>query len=193
MLFWQKEARPKIITPRRQKLPESYEFTSNTDPLQVNTSFSFETSSGNRYSIIFIEAIKVMDFLDDFPGLSNAIYVIVDNTFQNGNLGFDARIGITIITIIKHYLEEVDLNSILVFDCFVEDEKQIQRHNKFDRWYRQYAMDMEFVKLDEEIIAPQGSIYVPTFISILYRMAHPRKEYIPLELGKLRQLMKAAK
>ena len=48
------------------------------------------------------------------------------------------------------------MNSILVFNCDVQDGKQVKRHLKFDRWYKTYALDMEFIKIDEEIIAPKG-------------------------------------
>ena len=140
-----------------------------------------------------MEAVRVMDFLDELPVLSNAIYVIVENVEQNGELRFDSRIGATIVGVVKHYLEHVDLNSILVFDCFVEDGKQIKRHNKFDRWYRHYALDMEFVKMDEEILEPHGDVYVPSFVSILYRKSHPRKDHIEIEMVKLRSTMMKGK
>jgi hypothetical protein len=125
--------------------------------------------------------------------LSPMLYVIVDNTLQNGNAGFDARIGITIVHIVRHYLDAVNLNSILAFNCDAEDGKQVKRHNKFDRWYKTYASDMEFEKIDEEILAPVGEIYVPTFISILYRTDHPRREQIPLEMERLRKQMGVGK
>ena len=174
---------------RRPALPDSYKFTADSDPVGVNTTFLFETIAGHRYSITFIEATKVTDILDNFPVISNAIYVIVDNTLQNGKAALDARIGVTIVHIVKHYLSEVDLNSILAFNCDPEDGKQAKRHNKFDRWYKTYALDMGFEKIDEEILAPAGDEYVPTFISILYRIDHPRREHIPAEVEQLRKQM----
>ena len=178
---------------RRPPLPDSYEFIAKPDPVEVNAVYSFETTTGHKYSITFIEAVKITNLLDDLPVISNAIYVIVDNTLQNGKAGLDARIGITIVHIVKHYLHADDINSILAFNCDAEDGKQVKRHNKFDRWYRTYAADMGFEKIDEEILAPVGQVYVPTFISILYRTDHPRRERIPAEMEKLRNQMETGK
>ena len=172
-----------------------YEFTSNPSPAEINVDYQFETSNGHIYKVTFVEATRIIDILDNLPVISNAIYVIVDPVYCRGNLNFDMRIGSTVISIIKNYLFEIDRFSILVFNCDISDGRQIKRHHKFDRWFRAYAADLYFEKIDEEILEPdvKGSNYTSTFISILFASDHPRRTFIFEELSILRSLIGADK
>lgn len=165
-----------------------YQFDSNPSPVEINVDYQFETSNGHIYKVTFIEATRIIDILDNLPVVSNAIYVIVDPVYTQGNLSLDIRIGSTIIEIIKDYLVEIGHFSILVFNCDISDGRQINRHHKFDRWFRSYAADLNFEKIDEEILEPDatGSGYTATFISILFAANHPRKTIILKELSILR-------
>lgn|GEM_PF-1200075 len=165
-----------------------YQFSSNPSPIEINVDYQFETCNGHIYKVTFIEATRIIDILDDLPVISNAIYVIVDPVYIKGGLNLDIRIGSTVISIIKNYLVEVDHFSILVFNCDISDGRQIKRHHKFDRWFRAYATDLNFEKMDEEILEPDtsGSGYISTFISILFAVNHPRKAIILKELSILR-------
>jgi len=176
-------------------LIKPYEFSSNPSPVEINVDYQFETCNGHVYKVTFVEATRIIDILDNLPVVSNAIYVIVDPIYIQGNLNLDIRIGSTVIDIIKDYLLEIDRFSILVFNCDISDGRQINRHHKFDRWFRDHARDLNFEKIDEEILEPDetGSGYTATFISILYATDHPRKTIILQELSHLRATIGADK
>lgn len=190
-----KVAQLKTIILRKRSLIKPYEFSSNPSPVEINVDYQFETCNGHVYKVTFVEATRIIDILDNLPVVSNAIYVIVDPIYIQGNLNLDIRIGSTVIDIIKDYLLEIDRFSILVFNCDISDSRQINRHHKFDRWFRNYALDLNFEKIDEEILEPDetGSGYTATFISILYAADHPRKTIILQELSILRSTIGADK
>lgn len=164
-----------------------YTFTPESNPVEVNVSYTFVTKNGHEYRVTFSEVTKIMDFVDEMPVISNGIYVIVDAVHENGMLGFDGRLGITIVEIIRHYLDHIDRFSILVFNCDSNDGKQVKRHYKFERWFKMYADDMAFEKIDEEILEPSGDVYVPTFISVLFAQDHPRRNLIFEEVQELKK------
>jgi hypothetical protein len=172
-----------------------YEFTSNPSPAEINVDYQFETSNGHIYKVTFVEATRIIDILDNLPVISNAIYLIVDSVYCRGSLNFDVRIGSTVISIIKNYLLEIDRFSILVFNCDISDGRQLKRHHKFDRWFRTYATNLYFEKIDEEILEPEvtGNNYTSTFISILFASDHPRRTVILKELSILRSSIGAGK
>ncbi len=174
-------------------MSESYPFTPNSIPIEINVSYTFTARDGHVYQVTFVEVTRVIDILDDLPVISNAIYVIVDVIHPSGPLFLDVRIGITIVSIVKEYLKNVDRFSILVFNCDIDDGKQVKRHKKFDRWFRNYASDMQFEKIDEEILQPAGEIYIPTFISVLFSAEHPRRQRIFEEIDQLRSKIGSGK
>lgn len=190
-----KVAQLKTIILRKRSLIKPYEFSSNPSPVEINVDYQFETCNGHVYKVTFIEATRIIDILDNLPVVSNAVYVIVDPIYIQGNLILDIRIGSTVIDIIKNYLWETDRFSILVFNCDISDGRQKNRHHKFDRWFRNYAVDLNFEKIDEEILEPDETNggYTATFISILYAADHPRKTIILQELSLLRSTIGADK
>jgi len=169
-------------------LPESYIFTTDLNPVEVNVTYKFQTTSGHTYAVTFIEVTKVIEVFDEFQTISNAIHVIVDPVNINGPLGFDARIGATVTSIIKDYLANIGDDQILIFICDSKDGKQIKRDSKFERWYSYYKSDTSLEKINQEILEPQDNgTYLSTFISILFSSDHPRRENILNEIKQLKE------
>ncbi|WP_217603731.1 DUF6169 family protein [Chitinophaga sp. GbtcB8] len=166
-----------------------YEFLPLITPIEVNVTYVFHTKYGHKYGVTFIEATKITELLDEYPVISNAIYVTLDILQPGGSLYFDCRIGITVVEIIKHYLANVDMRCLLVYNCAIDEGKQVKRNDKFDRWFNHFAQDYKFEKIDREILEPQEDKYIPTFISFLFSSIHPRKVQILQELEMLSQLL----
>lgn len=162
-------------------------------PAKPNVTYEFETINGHIYAVQFVEATSITDLLDDYPVISNAIYVIIDVLRANGKINWDIRTGKTVLAIIRDYLDTEGRMTILSFNCSTEDGKQMKRHHKFDRWYLQCAAELNFEKMDEYMLEPDNDSYTPTYISILYAADHPRREIIAEELIKLRRAVGADK
>jgi hypothetical protein len=159
----------------------------------MNAVFKFTTSYQLVYAITFIEADKIIDILDDYPVLANGIYLIID-AIQGAPLStpLDARVGKTIAEILRHYLNTVDVGSIIIYNCDERDGKQVKRFNTFNRWFHQYCKSMDLLKIDKEVRIPSwseesGEYYTSAFISFMYVKGHPRKEVVETEVIKLEQ------
>ncbi len=173
----------------------SYRFYPEQDSGNINAVFKFTTTSQVEYAVTFIEATRIIDILDEFPVLSNGIYLIIDAIHSPTHLTpLDARIGKTIADILCHYLDTVDRNALIIYNCEEGDGKQEKRFNKFNRWFNQYGTSLELLKTDKEILVPvfqenAGAQYVSTFVSIIHAQEHPRKSHIENEIIALKQKM----
>lgn len=164
-----------------------YTYEPKAFPTGTNVSYNFHTKRGHKYGITFIEAIRITELLDELPVISNAIYISLDIIEQNGPLSFDCQIGKKVVEIIKDYLSNVGANCILVFNCSIDEGKQVNRNNKFNRWFNSFASGYNFEKIDRKILEPIDNGYVLTYISLLFVTTHPRKTVILEEIEKLTQ------
>lgn len=173
----------------------SYRFFPEQKSGNINAVFKFTTASQVEYAVTFIEATRIIDILDEFPVLSNGIYLIIDATHSPSHSApFDARIGKTISDILSHYFDTVDRNALIIYNCEEGDGKQEKRFNKFNRWFNQYGASLKLLKTDKEIRVPvtynnTGTQYVSTFVSIIHAQEHPRKSHIEKEIIALKQKM----
>lgn len=178
----------KLTIQRKVELPVPYNFTSDPSPVEVNVTYKFDTEKGHSYAVTFIEVTRVIEIFDEYQTISNAIHVIVDPVTITGSLGFDSRTGVTVTDIIKHYLNNIGDEVILIFICDSKDGKQLKRNDKFERWFRNYNGDTGFTKLNQEILEPadDGATYISTFISLMFKANHPKLEHILKEMDLLK-------
>lgn len=155
----------------------------------VNAEYTFTTINGIFYSVSFTDVSLIIDTFDNYPILSNGIYLVIEPINKpEGILKFDSRIGITICEIYEHYLRNTDLNSIIIYNCEERDGDQLKRHLKFSRWFVNYVKFIEIEKIDKEILVPEqhperGMIFIPCPLSILFSKEHPRYNLIFEEIA----------
>jgi hypothetical protein len=170
-------------------LPSSYAFEIDQEAENINAVYSFTTSFDVVYSVSFIEITRIIDVFDNYPSLSNGIYLVVEPTFSPKDIiRFGPKTGLTVCRICEHYMNNTDLNSLIIYNCDENDGRQFERHIKFSRWFSGYATDIELEKIDKKILMPQRDaekrvFYILSFLSLIFRKQHPRYKNIISEVN----------
>ena len=83
-------------------------------------------------------------------------------------VALDERTGLTIVEIVKRFLES--LEDAVVYVCDSSDGRELLRKRKFDLWFRKYD-DGTVIKVDGHISVPDFTIYN----AILIHKDNPKK------------------
>jgi Family of unknown function (DUF6169) len=83
-------------------------------------------------------------------------------------VSIDERTGLTIVAIVKKFLE--GLENAVVYVCDTGDGRELLRKRKFDLWFRKYD-DGTIIKVDGHIAVPDFNIYN----AILIHKDNPKK------------------
>jgi Family of unknown function (DUF6169) len=129
--------------------------------------FEFATTTGTKYACFFL---SYADYFKAHKKIAQCIYSINIEVLErkSGSLVLDERTGLTIVEILKKFLEKSE--DAVVYVCDNSDGRELLRKRKFDIWFRKYD--------DGTIIKVDGHIYVPNFDiynAILIHKDNPKK------------------
>ena len=167
-------------------LKQFYSFTSEI--FNNGASYSFITRNNAEYSVYFTDVTKIIDILDDFQVISNAMYMTVEVAeIENEKTPFDSLIGITISAIIMDYYSYYGDNLIIVYNCDERDGRQSLRFEKFNRWFNRYSKDSSLISYNKSIfVEEQRSIDdIAVYITFMFSKKNVQISNIWKELIKL--------
>lgn len=97
--------------------------------------YSFETSVGCIYHCYFFDFGTVFS---DYPDLTPKVFGFNLELKHKPDItiGLDKRIAITVVTIIKAFLNEKQ--NVVVYICDNSDNHEKARYHKFTNWFRMY-------------------------------------------------------
>lgn len=135
--------------------------------------YAFVTDNSINYEITFRASDYIFEGRTDFyiPTFELSITVVINETGKNPPL--DPRVSYTIAAIFYDFYRENN-GQVVIFICDSSDTRQEVRRRKFNQWTETFKGN-EFVKLDVQIIDPEGVIY---YNSIILRTDNPYRSQI---------------
>lgn len=112
----------------------------------ITNTYNFTTKNNGLYRVAFIiDATFSTISRQEIP---NVFQLVVEKATDEIEL-YDSKVSKTIEDIIEQFFHRIE-NS-LVYVCSNDDEKAIQRHKIFDRWYKNSQYKEFVVKIDNII------------------------------------------
>ena len=184
-----------ILTLITRLLPDCYQFYSDKFPHNPNCSYRFTTRNNIEYTVYFIDVVKIIDVLDSYPVISNAMYMGIELITELDTLPpMDANIGLTISEIFRDYIDSYGRNIIVIYNCDERDGKQEKRHIKFNRWFNTYLVDIDFATCHKTILTEEEpTIFISQFLTFLYANDHSRISMLKKEIEQFEKKIRAEK
>jgi Family of unknown function (DUF6169) len=129
--------------------------------------FDFTTTAGIKYACYFISYAAYFKNYKEVAGNIYSVNVEVIGSNRKAAT-LDERTGLTIVEIVKQFLE--GLENAVVYVCDNSDGRELFRKKKFDLWFRKYD-DGTIIKVDGHIAVPNFNIYN----AILIHKDNPKK------------------
>jgi hypothetical protein len=129
--------------------------------------FEFTTTTGIRYACFFLSYSEYFKHYKEVAGNIYSFNIEVIDS-KKKQLAIDERTGLTIVEIVKKFLEA--LENAVVYVCDTSDGRELLRKRKFDIWFRKYD-DGTIIKVDGHISVPNFNIYN----AILIHKDNPKK------------------
>lgn len=128
--------------------------------------FEFRTTAGVKYACYFL---SYAEYFKAYKEVALSIFSFnVEVIESKKRVSVDDRTGLTIVTIVKKFLE--GLENAVVYVCDTGDGRELLRKRKFDLWFRKYD-DGTIIKVDGHIAVPNFNIYN----AILIHKDNPKK------------------
>ena len=129
--------------------------------------FEFIIAAGIKYACYFI---SYAEYFKNYKEVADNIYSVNVDVIKSSRktVTADERTGLTIVEIVKQFLE--GLENAVVYVCDNSDGRELFRKKKFDRWFRKYD-DGTVIKVDGYIAVPHFNIYN----AILIHKDNPKK------------------
>jgi hypothetical protein len=129
--------------------------------------FEFTTVAGIKYACYFL---SYAEYFKDYKEIAGSIYSFNVEVLESKRKGPapDERAGLTIVDVVKQFLEE--LENAVVYVCDTSDGRELVRKRKFDNWFKKYD-DGTIIKVDGHIAVPNFNIYN----TILIHKDNPKK------------------
>ncbi len=99
---------------------------------------------------------KDQGLLSGFPTLLSKGYILgfYFEKLSNGKFGKDERVFLTISKIIMDHFKEFGEETVLLYYCDNEGNRQRGRHVLFEKWYKQSEFAHQIIKEGVEAIVP---------------------------------------
>ena len=136
-----------------------------------NQIYSFTTASHIEYQLVFIDASLYFSGTTT-EELISKIYTLNIDKVGGGKAITDTEVQKTVECIASHFFE--DSENSLVYVCDTADNKQEARRRKFNKWFNDYEVKNDFIKLDEVIHTPEAVHN----ISLIYNKRNPFAFYL---------------
>ncbi len=128
--------------------------------------YEFITAAGTKYACYFL---SYSSYFKEYKEIADNIFAFnIEVLEANNKTSTDTRIGLTIVEILKTFLN--GLTNAVVYVCDSSDNKEMLRKYKFDSWFRQYD-DGTIIKIDGHITVEDFNIYN----AILIHKNNPKK------------------
>lgn len=140
---------------------------------EFKTKYSFDTDNLISYDVKFKPSDYIFEGRTEvyIPTFELSITVAINETGKNPPL--DSRVSYTIAAIFYDFYKENN-GQVVIFICDSSDTRQEVRRRKFNQWTETFKGN-EFVKLDVQIIDPEGVVY---YNSIILRTDNPYRSQI---------------
>lgn len=133
---------------------------SETEPYD----YTFTSRDGVRYRVFF------SPLQDLYPQLINTYSFSIEREDKRAH-PMDARIAVTVVSILKRFFESNENAMIMICDTL--DGKEAKRRKLFDRWYKHFN-DGSLEKYD----ASASTIDYELFISIYFTRSNPNRKQL---------------
>lgn len=130
--------------------------------------YSFTTTSGCEYHCYFFDFSHVFN---DYPDLASKVFgfnIELKRKPNDKNVGLDKRIGITIATILKAFLNKKE--NAVVYICDNSDNHEKARFHKFTNWFNMYN--------DGSIIQLRGVIHAGNINILNAMLIHKENKFL---------------
>ena len=139
---------------------------------ELTNTYNFTTKNSILYRVAFI----VDETFSTISGeeIPNIFQLVIEKATDEVE-SFDAKVSKTIEDIIERFFQKVE-NS-LIYICSDDNEKAIQRHKIFDRWYKKSKHKSYVTKIDNIItveIEPEN--VQKLYTSFLFHIDNPYYE-----------------
>lgn len=135
----------------------------------LTNTYNFTTKNSILYRVAFI----VDDTFSTISGeeIPNIFQLVIEKATDEVE-PYDAKVSKTIENIIERFFQKVE-NS-LIYICSDDNEKAIQRHKIFDRWYKKSEHKKNVMKIDNIITVEIDSQNVQKlYTSFLFHINNP--------------------
>lgn len=135
--------------------------------------YSFTTENLIEYQLVFIDSSSYFSGTSSEDFVSKVYSLNIDKLSDNKAV-YDPVVQETVECIVSHFFE--DSENSLLYVCDNTDNKQEARKRKFNKWFNDYELKSEFIKLDEVIETPEGIHN----ISMIFHQYNPFKKYLEI-------------
>ena len=136
---------------------------------EISKTYNFATKNGILYRLAFIvdQTFSAISGED----IANVFQLVIEKANENIE-PYDPKVSRTVEDIIERFFQHEE-NS-LIYICSDDNEKAVQRHKIFNRWYQNSSYKDKVKKIDNVIsIEIEGKDFQNLYTSFLFHINNP--------------------